>query len=139
MNRIYAVRFNQRRKREGKLWHSRFSTVAMDGPHLAAAFAYVTLNPVRAKLAASAREWAWSSAGAYLAKKNDGVTDVAAMRALAENPAALLKAPDAEAMERLRKAERIGRPVGGEKFIARLEKKTGRILKPQKRGPKPKL
>jgi hypothetical protein len=32
--------------------------------------------------------------------------------------------------------ERSGRPMGGERFVTRLEAQLGRILHPQKRGPK---
>jgi putative transposase len=39
--------------------------------------------------------------------------------------------------ERLRRAESIGRPLGDETFLARLETLTRRSLKPGKRGPKP--
>ena len=45
--------------------------------------------------------------------------------------------PEAELFDRLCAAESIGRPLGDERFLARLERKTGRILKPGKRGPKP--
>lgn len=38
---------------------------------------------------------------------------------------------------RLRRAESIGRPLGGDAFIAGLEALTRRTLKPGKRGPKP--
>ena len=38
---------------------------------------------------------------------------------------------------RLRAAESIGRPLGDDRFVARLERITGRLLKPGKRGPKP--
>jgi hypothetical protein len=40
--------------------------------------------------------------------------------------------------ERLRKAEQIGRPVGGAEFIAALERQTGRRLLRERPGPKPK-
>jgi putative transposase len=40
-------------------------------------------------------------------------------------------------LERLRAAESIGRPLGGKAFLARLEKLSGRTLRPAKRGPKP--
>jgi hypothetical protein len=40
--------------------------------------------------------------------------------------------------ERLRKAEQIGRPVGGAEFIAALERQTGRRLPRERPGPKPK-
>jgi putative transposase len=45
--------------------------------------------------------------------------------------------PDEAAFERLRRAESIGHPLGGDSFIARLEALTRRTLKPGKRGPKP--
>ncbi len=44
---------------------------------------------------------------------------------------------DEKLSQRLRQAETIGRPLGSDTFVARLERKTGRILKPAKRGPKP--
>jgi putative transposase len=40
--------------------------------------------------------------------------------------------------ERLRRAERIGRPVGDAAFIATLERRSGRTLAPARRGRKPK-
>jgi len=38
----------------------------------------------------------------------------------------------------MRHHSRTGRPLGDEAFLARLEGMVGRVLKPQKRGPKPK-
>lgn len=38
----------------------------------------------------------------------------------------------------LRMSETSGRPLGSEAWLDRLEAQTGRTLKPQKRGPKPK-
>ena len=37
----------------------------------------------------------------------------------------------------LRRAETIGRPLGDAAFVKKLERQTGRILQPAKRGPKP--
>ena len=37
---------------------------------------------------------------------------------------------------RLRAAESIGRPLGDDRFLARIERLTRRVLKPGKRGPK---
>ncbi len=54
-------------------------------------------------------------------------------------PADLLaRDPDEEAENRLRRAESIGRPVGGAAFLERIETTLGRTVKPRKRGPKPK-
>ncbi len=44
---------------------------------------------------------------------------------------------DIEAPARLRKAERIGRPIGSEVLLAMREARPGRRLRPQPRGPKP--
>ena len=41
--------------------------------------------------------------------------------------------------KRLRNAESIGRPLGNRKFLDRLERKTRRVLRPAKRGPKPRV
>ena len=40
-------------------------------------------------------------------------------------------------LETLRRRIRTGRPLGAPAFLAELEVRTGRILTPQKRGPKP--
>jgi putative transposase len=42
-------------------------------------------------------------------------------------------------IERLRRAETIGRPLGDRKFLDAAERKTRRVLKPAKRGPKPRV
>jgi len=36
----------------------------------------------------------------------------------------------------LRRHERTGRPLGNERFVTRVERLLGRVLRPQKRGPK---
>jgi putative transposase len=38
----------------------------------------------------------------------------------------------------LRKAESVGRPVGSKELLADMEARTGKVLAPQKRGPKAK-
>jgi putative transposase len=111
----------------------------MDEEHLAAALAYVSLNPVRARLVARAQDWRWSSTRAHLTSKGDGMTALAPIRERFARFADLLDAePDAEAFDRLRGAESIGRPLGGDGFLSRIERLTKRRLKPGKRGPKPK-
>jgi putative transposase len=49
----------------------------------------------------------------------------------------LASEPEADLFERLRAAESIGRPLGDDRFLARLERSTGRVLKAGKRGSKP--
>jgi hypothetical protein len=49
-----------------------------------------------------------------------------------------IAAPQPELFDRLRAAESIGRPLGDDRFLARIERLTRRRLTPGKRGPKPK-
>ncbi|MGJ5034273.1 transposase [Bradyrhizobium sp. HKCCYLR1023] len=140
VHRSYAGVIQARRKRSGHFWQGRFGAVAMDEAHLAAALRYVSLNPVRARLAARAQDWGWSSTRAHLRGRDDGLTAREPVKAMFPDIAGLLtRAPeDEEALfARLRAAESIGRPIGSDRFLARIEKLTGRVLKPAKRGPKP--
>jgi len=45
--------------------------------------------------------------------------------------------PEQDLFEPLRAAESIERPLGNDRFLARIERLTGRSLEPGKRGPKP--
>ncbi|HZZ36123.1 MAG TPA: hypothetical protein VFE03_10385, partial [Caulobacteraceae bacterium] len=64
------------------------------------------------------------------------------VRPLAERSddfAALLRTdPDDPAFASIRAAETTGRPLGGEGFVAGLERRLGRPLAPRPRGRKPK-
>ena len=44
---------------------------------------------------------------------------------------------EAEAVDEFRRHERTGRPLGRDGFLVGLERMLGRILRPQKPGPKP--
>src|SRR5206468_1501433 len=138
VHRSYAGIIQARRKRSGHFWQGRFGAVAMDEAHLAAALRYVALNPVRARLVQRAQDWRWSSTRAQLRGKSDGVTALKPVRERFPEFAALLDVDDDDALlARLRAAETIGRPLGDNRFIAAIERRTGRRLKPGKRGPKP--
>ena len=136
VHRRYAGRVHERR-RTGNFWQGRFGSVALDEAHLCAALRYVAFNPVRASLVDQARDWRWSSVHAMLGSE-DGVTTVAPVLDRYPRFADLIATgPDPEAFDRLRHAESIGRPLGDDAFIAKLEALSNRSLKPAKRGPKP--
>jgi putative transposase len=112
----------------------------MDEAYLAAALRYVSLNPVRARLVKRARDWRWASTRAHLASKDDGVTTLAPIRARFPRFADLLDDEStADLFDRLRSAESIGRPLGGDDFLARIEWLAGRRLRwaSADRSPKP--
>jgi putative transposase len=140
-HRRYAGVIHARQRRTGHVWQGRFGCVAMDEDHLAAALRYVSLNPVRARLVARAQDWRWSSTRAHLTGKDDGITTRAPIRSRFPRFADLV-APDQDAADpepfaRLRAAESIGRPLGDDRFLTRIERTTKRDLRPGKRGPKP--
>lgn len=101
------------------------------------AFAYVTLNPVRARLVKKAEDWRWSAVHAHLGRIDDGITHVAAAQERLGDFATYLKQTfNDEQFAALRGSEVIGRPLGNDNFISQLEAQFDRRLKPQKRGPR---
>jgi len=140
VHRYYAGHIHARLQRTGHFWQGQFGCVAMDEAHLATALRYVALNPVRARLVERAVDWPWSSVHAQLGYADDGITTTAPILSRYPDLGALLAAgEEEEALMRLRKAERIGRPIGGDAFLDRLEHETGRALKRAKPGPRTKI
>lgn len=136
-HRRYTRRINFREQWRGYLWQGRFASFVMDEPYLLAAARYVELNPVRAGLVPSAQQWPWSSARAHLAGRDDRLVKVAPLLAMvADWNAFLQSAVPEEELTQIRRHGRTGRPLGDETFVGRLEGLVGRVLKPQKRGPK---
>ena len=57
----FSRRFNKFRQRNGHLWEGRFrSTIIEEDSYFFRCMAYIDLNPVRAKMAASPLEYTWS-------------------------------------------------------------------------------
>jgi putative transposase len=125
----------------GHLWQNRFYSCVLGGRHKWDALRYVELNPVRAGLVQHAAEWPWSSAAAHVTgMERPELLDTAEWQ-LRWNTRSWRNAledgiRDADLLERIRESTRTGRPVGEDDFIAELEARFGRPLRPQKRGPK---
>jgi putative transposase len=110
----------------------------MDEDHLLAAVRYVALNPVRARLAARAQDWPWSSVGAHLKGEDDGLVTVAPVLDRVERFAELIEAqPDDPAFAAIRATETTGRPLGTADFVADLERRLGRPIARRAPGRKP--
>jgi putative transposase len=61
LNGFYAQGFNKRHGRRGHLFGDRFSAFVVEGDeYFEAASRYILLNPVRAELCSTARDWPWS-------------------------------------------------------------------------------
>ena len=137
-HRRYSGYINARLRVTGHLFQGRFGCVAMDEPHLMAAFRYVALNPVKAKLAATAADWPWSSTPAHLRRQDDGLVNVRPLLDRVDSFADFLEVPaDPERVAALTKGQTIGRPLMGDQELGELEKRLGRTLRPGKRGRPP--
>jgi putative transposase len=140
-HRRYTRMVNFRQKVRGHLFQERFHSypIQRDG-HLLAAARYVERNPVRAGLVVQAEEWRWSSA-AYNAgaAESDALLDARRLPGMFGSWRRLLAAEqEGIAAERLERHLRTGRPLGGERWVRRLEAELGRPLAPRKGGRPPK-
>lgn len=62
LNGVYTQRFNRRHRRSGHVFQGRFKAILVEKEsHLLELARYVVLNPIRAKIVRSARDWPWSS------------------------------------------------------------------------------
>jgi putative transposase len=62
LNGVYTQWFNRRHSRGGHLVQGRFKSIVVEKEsYLLELARYIVLNPVRAKLVRSARDWRWSS------------------------------------------------------------------------------
>jgi putative transposase len=137
-HRRYSRHVNFREGWRGYLWQGRFASFPLDGRHLVAAARYVELNPVRARLAARAEDWPWSSARAHLAGADDELARAAPLlEVVGDWPAFLSAEVSADELAAIRRHQRTGRPLGDDAFIDRLEARLGRKLRPGKPGPRP--
>jgi putative transposase len=137
-HRRYTRRVNFRKRWRGHLWQGRFASCVLDEPHLLAAARYVEMNPVRAGLVDRGEDYRRSSAPAHIKRRDDRLVRVAPLLELTGPWRRFLRqALDPQVVEQLRKHERTGRPLGADSFIAKLEKRLGRGLRPGRPGRKP--
>lgn len=137
-HRRYTRMINARQGWCGHLWQERFHSFVMDEPHLLAAARYVERNPVRAELCETAADWPWSSARAHLRGVDDELVRVRPLLDLVPDWDQFLVGQDADQIaDPLHRHTRTGRPLGSDDFITRIEVRVGRVLRPQKPGPKP--
>jgi len=135
----YARRINHRNGWTGHLWQERFASFPMDEPHLRAAIRYVLLNPVRAGLARTATDWPHSSARAQVLGESDLLVNcLPGAERISDWDLYLSEGQDSEETEAIKRRGQIGRPLGSDSFVERLEAATGRRLRPRRVGRKPK-
>jgi putative transposase len=135
----YASLFNRKYGFSGHLWQARFYSCVLDEEHLAHAVRYVECNPVRAGMVGRAEDYPWSSAGPHVLGTEDRYLDAGLpfVGAIRDWSAWLAREADENAVWAIREATATGRPCGSEEFVKGIEAYSGRCLRPQKRGRKP--
>jgi len=136
-HRRYTRYINFLKGWRGYLWQGRFSSCPMDETYLLVAARYIEFNPVRAGLVEKPEDYQWSSTSAHLTGKDDDMVNVSPLLEIVGDWREFLS-EDISEQERndLRQHERNGRPLGSEHFVQTVEKGLGRMLRPQKPGPK---
>jgi putative transposase len=137
-HRRFTAFVNARARTTGHLFQARFASFAMDDAHLLNAVRYLAFNPVRAGLAASPDSWPWASVAAHLKGRDDALVEVAPVLARARFADLLEMSPGEQAaLEGFETRSRNGRPLGAPEFLAKIEKKLGRSVRPARPGRKP--
>jgi putative transposase len=144
----YSLELNRRRRRAGHLWQNRFFSCLLEPSHLLAALHYVDLNPVRAGLTAKAWDWPWSSARAHsFSHLQHELLDWPWMHWIEQRRLGGWNHQDwkdclewtvsSDPVNRIRRATRLGEPLGSPEFLHQLEATAGRRLRVGLRGRPP--
>jgi putative transposase len=145
--RRYVRYFNDRQGRTGTLWEGRYRATVIDAErYLLPCMAYLDLNPVRAGLVAEAKDYPWSSHGHYAGLRVDSLlTPHPLVWALGNTPfareaayAELVRAGiTLEQQDLLTRSALSGWALGGEDFLAELQKRTERRVTRNQAGRPP--
>jgi putative transposase len=145
LGRCYVRYFNERHKRRGTLWESRYwACLAQSARYVMACYRYIELNPVRAGMVPDASRYAWSSHRANAGITIDGsITNHAEYAALGNDSAnrtasyrELFKQElEDDLMQSIREATYAGYPLASDDFKSMLEH-GGWRTKRRKPGPK---
>lgn len=134
---LYSQYINDMHGRSGHLWQNRFFSCAMDEAHAMNAMAYVELNPVRARLSKHPWDFEWSSARAHCCGDADSAGLCLNLRAWFETVSAndwkrtLTEfRRDAAAQSAICRHTLIGRPLGSDSFLSKIEHALGRRVRP---------
>ena len=137
-NQLYAQYVNRLHGRSGHVWQDRFFSCPLDQTHRWRALVYIERNPVRARLCGKAWSWPWSSAAGHCGRDDStGLLDLSRWHRQMDASrwrALLTRDDDQQQLSRLRLCTSRGRPLGSDKFVAKLETILGRRLRPLPHG-----
>lgn len=135
---LYSQYINRFHGRSGHLWQNRFFSCPLDERHYLSALRYVERNPVRARMVRLPWRYSWSSAAAHCGERDAiRMLDLRTWRRRLRSAdwREKLKEPeDAHLVDEIRRRTFNGRPLGSDDFIAKLEAKLNRRLRPRPVG-----
>ena len=144
VGRNYVQYFNECNQGSGTLWEGRYrATVIDEKQYLLTCSRYIELNPVRAGLVKSPRDYRWSSyAHNALGKGDEMITAHKLYRELGANTEECSKAYralfkqkiDKNTVELITESALKGWALGDEKFIRKIEKLSGRRARQLPKG-----
>ena len=132
----YTQYINRFHSRSGHLWQNRFFSCPLGREHFWQALRYVEQNPVRAKMVRRPWQHPWSSAAIHIAESgvsNGGLLDVSYWRKISSQVdwrGVLENIQSDEQVASIRRNTHTGRPLAGDSFISKLEKRLNRRLRP---------
>ncbi len=133
VHKRYTALINIRNNWKGTLWQGRYLSYPMDERYLYTCIKYIERNPVRAKIVKRAEDYPWSSARAHIFKWDDPVLSSFFMIDQIKDWRAYLQEKESEEdLEKIRKNQSSGHPLGNERFYNKIEKLTGLKLKKEK-------
>jgi len=148
LGRRYVRHVNAGRRRTGTLWEGRYRAAPIDSEaYFLACCRYIELNPVRAGMVPSPRNYPWSSYGAHALGKEDPLVsghelyDRLGRSAEARRNAyrtLFRDALDCDFLDDLRRATNGGWALGSEAFRRKIAKIAGRRAAPLPLGRPPK-
>jgi putative transposase len=133
----YSQYVNRLHGRTGHLWQNRFYSCALDDDHFWLAMAYVERNPVRGRLVRKAWRYPYSSAAAHVTSKGaPGLLDLLGWQE--RRPPSweeiLADEQGEPTVTLVRHHLSRGRPLGSDSWLAKLEARLGRRLRPLPAG-----
>lgn len=131
----YTQYVNRLHGRSGHLWQNRFFSCPLDERHCWQALCYVERNPVRAGMVRRAWRYGWSSAAAHVGQRRwaeDSTLLDKRFWSKTWNSGSwmemLLEGQDEDEEALIRRRTHTGRPLGTDRFVAKLERRLGRRL-----------
>lgn len=133
----YTQYFNHRYQRTGRLWESRYYSCIVDKEdYLWGVSRYIEQNPVRAGMVKDVQEYIWSSSRSHIFGEPNQILVGGNWFDEKERGSYIefVNKRDKKEEEVIRRNTRVGRPLGGDDFLDKMEGLLSRCLRPKKGG-----